>query len=100
MTFANLPEARQRAAVQVFGATVVVKAISKMSEAMAEVKEYCEQQVHPLFNDNRSANLIAVSQRAIDELAAAREDMSRAQASIALVSATLAQYSPENEGEL
>jgi hypothetical protein len=93
--FQNLPEARQRAATQVVGSQVIGESISKMMDTVEALKEYAANVIHPMFNDNRSANLVAQCEAAKFTLRTARNQMSQANAQLELIQATLNEYSPE-----
>jgi len=95
--FENLPEARQRAATQVVGMMVIAGALRKSANTAEALKEYAQTKVHPLFNDNRSANLIAQCEAAEATLQAALVTISQVHAQYEMISHVLGEYSPGSE---
>lgn len=92
--FSNLPEVRQRIATQVIGSQIIGESISKMMDTVQAARDYAAEVVHPMFNDNRSANLVAQAEAAKFTLRTARNHMSQANAQLQLIQAVLSEYDP------
>lgn len=96
MIFENLPEARQTASVQQMGSVILLRSLQTMAARVNDLHTYAADVIHPMFNDNRAANLVYQCHSAAENLEKVVGLMDQVNAQMELIVTVLNEYSPES----